>query len=147
MIEQEATVVAREGDHVWVEARRQSTCNGCAARSGCGTGALGGWLPGAVTRLRVPDPLGVRPGERVVIGVPEGAVLRGSLLVYLVPLLGLLGGALMGEQLGAFLSHTGDALALAGGAAGLLLGFVYARRAGSEGGHRGRTQPVLVRRC
>ncbi|WP_421621351.1 SoxR reducing system RseC family protein [Alkalilimnicola ehrlichii] len=147
MIEQQATVMARDGDHVWVEAHRQSTCSGCAAQSGCGTGALGRWLPGAVTRLRVADPLGVRPGEQVVIAVAEGAVLRGSVMVYLVPLLGLLGGALAGEQLSAWLSHTGDALALMGGVSGLLLGFALARRVGADRGHRHRMQPVLVRRC
>ncbi|RLK50308.1 RseC/MucC-like positive regulator of sigma(E) [Alkalispirillum mobile] len=144
MIEQEAMVLAREEGNAWVEVRRQSTCSGCAASAGCGTGALGRWLPGGTTRLRVVDPIGVQPGQRVLLAIPDGAVLRGSALLYLVPLLCLLVGALAGEQLSAGLGLNGDGLAILGGVLGLVAGFGAARRLGRR---NPVDQPRLVRRC
>src|SRR5690606_23890962 len=42
-----------------------------------------------------------RAGDEVVIGIEENAVVRGSVLVYLVPLLGLFAGALLAQSNGA----------------------------------------------
>lgn len=144
MIEQEGVVLSREGRTAWVEVRRQTTCNGCAVSAGCGTGVLGRWLPGGTTRLRVADPIGVEPGQRVLLAIPDGAVLRASALLYLVPLSGLLAGAIAGEQLTTGLGLTGDGLAMLGGAVGLVTGFGFVRHVARR---KPVDQPRLLRRC
>ena len=40
------------------------------------------------------------PGDTVTLEVPEGLLIKASFLIYLLPLLGFLAGALIGERLG-----------------------------------------------
>jgi len=40
MIEQQATIVEVDGDTVWLQAERESTCSNCQVKQGCGTGLL-----------------------------------------------------------------------------------------------------------
>lgn len=101
MIEEQAMVVGVEGDEAWVESSRRSSCGSCSAK-GCGTGALSQVLGGRVLRMRVSNPVAAKKGDQVVLGVSESALLKGSLAVYLVPLLALFVGGLLGELLAGY---------------------------------------------
>ncbi len=139
MIEQTATVVRTEGPLAWVEAERESSCGQCAARKGCGTAVLANVLGRRSARMRALNPVEARPGERVVIGLEEGALLRGALAVYLLPLLTLIGGAMLGAPYG-------DGAAVAGGLGGFLLGLAGVRRFSRRIARDPRYQPVILRR-
>ncbi|MFP6848698.1 MAG: SoxR reducing system RseC family protein [Pseudomonas sp.] len=100
MIEEQGRVVAVEAGAVWVETLRKSTCSSCSVKAGCGQGLLdqlgAGGRRGYVRAL---SDLHLSVGDAVVIGVREELLVRGSLLVYLLPLLGLFAGAIAAEQL------------------------------------------------
>jgi len=68
-------------------------CEGCSASSLCKPDG------GDRRELEVIDPLGVAVGDRVQVAVPGGAVLKASLLVYGLPLVFLLAGAVGGARL------------------------------------------------
>ena len=90
MIEERGHVLSVEDGAVWVETVRRSTCGSCSARAGCGQAMLQKLGSGARQGfVRVLSDSSHRVGDVVVIGVPENAVVRSSLLVYAVPLLGL----------------------------------------------------------
>ncbi len=139
MIEQTATVVRTEGPLAWVEAERQSTCGQCAARKGCGTAVLTEVLGRRAARMPALNPIEARPGEQVVIGLDESAMLRGAVAVYLLPLLTLLGGAILA-------SPGGDGLAILGGLGGFLIGLWGLRRFHRRIARNPRYQPVILRR-
>ena len=87
-----ARVVAVEHDAVWVEADRSAACGKCAARAGCGQGALSALLQSGKGRVRAKsgDTLAAAScevGDEVVIQVPESTLLGGTLLIYGAPLL------------------------------------------------------------
>jgi len=142
MIEQRATVVAEEGDAVWVETRRDSACGACARNQGCGAVMLAKAFGFASPRLRVPAGEGARLGDRVVIGIDERALVRGSFAAYLAPILFMLGFALLGE--GALPGS--DLLALPFGAAGLGAGLVWMRRYNRRAAADRRFQPVILQK-
>jgi len=104
MIEQNATVVQVLGDSVLISTQRQSGCNSCNVKGGCGTSLIGQLFPNRPRQqLLLPlDGLALRPkaGDRVLIGIDEGYLQKTTLLLYLVPLTGLLLGALFGAYLG-----------------------------------------------
>ena len=84
-------VVAIESDAVWVEADRSAACGKCAARAGCGQGALSAMLQSGRGRVRAvsSDKLKAEQcvlGEEVVIQVPESTLLSGTLMIYGLPL-------------------------------------------------------------
>lgn len=126
MIEAVATVRAVDGPRVLVEVERQSACGGCASGASCGTSALGKWLARGTSQLQVQTRVPVRAGEAVVIGLEEAALLRASLLLYLLPVLALIAGALGGAALGGA-GAAGDVLAVAGGGLGLAAGLLLSR--------------------
>lgn len=145
MIEQSAEVVALEQDYAWVETRRQSSCGSCAAK-GCGTGALAQVLGGRPLRLRVRNAASAAVGDRVVLGLEESALVRGSVALYLVPLLALLGGALLGEGWAASIGLVPDLSALLFGAGGFALGMAWTRAFGRRAARDSRYQAVMLRR-
>jgi sigma-E factor negative regulatory protein RseC len=123
LLEEPARVLSLAPGRALVEARRRSACGRCAARSGCGHGLLDSLASryAIAFELSVPEGLrdALRPGDTVVVGVPERAVLGAALRVYAPPLAGLLAGTLAG---GAFLGS--DGAAAVGAALGLLAGSV-----------------------
>src|SRR5690606_26683622 len=85
---------------VWVETLRRSTCSACSASAGCGQGLMDklgvGQRRGYVRAL---TDLQLAVGDGVVIGIREDLLVRSSLLVYLLPLLGLFAGAMLAQWL------------------------------------------------
>lgn len=124
MIETIAWVRAVEGNWIEIEAEPPAACNGCAAGASCGTAALVRWFARHPTRLRLYTPLTVAVGERVLVGLPEEVLPRAAARLYLVPVLGLIGGALLGQQLGS----SGDGGAVLGALLGMALALGVARR-------------------
>lgn len=100
MIEEQGRVVAVEVGAVWVETLRKSTCSSCSVSAGCGQGVLDRLgVSGRRGHVRALSDLSLSVGDAVVIGVREDLLVRGSLLVYLLPLIGLFAGALFGERM------------------------------------------------
>jgi sigma-E factor negative regulatory protein RseC len=126
MIEETAHVVGVEDGHAWVETERRSSCGSCSAK-GCGTGALSKILGTKVQRLKVRDPLGTEVGDTVILGIEEGVLLHGSLMVYIVPLLLMLAGGLLGEALAPQWGTQPEGLSLIFGLLGLGGGFLWLR--------------------
>ena len=127
MLTETGRVVAVEADGVWVETIRQSTCGACAARRGCGHGLLNRYAEGRRGYIRVLPgptlaPADCRVDDQVMISLPEAVILRGSFIVYLLPLLALLAGAATGASV-----FASDAGALIGAAAGLAAGMGLVR--------------------
>lgn len=96
----EPAIVLRRVDHrVEVELMRTSACSGCEVSQGCGTGALGRLLGRRRRPLLVESDRELAPGDRVQLGFPEAALVRVSLLVYGLPLLGMLLAGLLAHTL------------------------------------------------
>lgn len=117
MSECEGRVARLEGDFAVVEVTSSpAACVKCGDNSSCGKAGTG------PRQYSVPNTAGVRVGDRVVVAVPEGAVLKAAVLSYLLPLAFVLAGAAAGTAWG------GDGLPAVGGAVcGLLAGLAALR--------------------
>ncbi|SDF98475.1 SoxR reducing system RseC family protein [Alloyangia pacifica] len=83
-LRQRLRVTAVSKGRISLEGARAAACSGCAARSGCGVGALAE-LAGGRLRLTMPRPEGVMPGDEVIVVLPAAAFLGAAGLAYLLP--------------------------------------------------------------
>ena len=86
MIEQQATIVEVDGDTVWLQAERESTCSNCQVKQGCGTGLLSKHVGKKFSKISVHKTTDVALGQVVTLVIPEQALLQGAALMYLLPL-------------------------------------------------------------
>jgi sigma-E factor negative regulatory protein RseC len=145
MLETEGVVVKLGADGAYVETARASSCGTCSSQKSCGTSSLGHLLGGQAKPFRVLNPIGAAVGERVVIGLEESALLRSSLLSYVLPLTLLMAGALLGSQL-APAGAAKDLYSVAGAGIGLVLGFTALKWVAGRPGGQQQFQPVILRR-
>ena len=126
---------------------RRSSCSSCAVNTGCGSAALAKVLGQRRSRVRALSGIPLSVGDRVVIGVREQAVVRGSLAVYAVPVAMLLVGALIGE-LGArqFLWQNAEIASMVLGIAGLAGGLWWLSAFSRRIRHSPDYQPLVLRR-
>ncbi|PIE83022.1 MAG: Fis family transcriptional regulator [Candidatus Contendobacter odensis] len=142
MIEESAVVVAVDGNFAWVDTRRQTICGHCKARAGCGTSVLAEFWNDTQTRVRAVATIPVKPGDSVIVGLEDGALLRGALLVYLLPLVLLLAGGLLGKWV---FAGAGDEPLILTGILGLVLGLWVVRILSRRIQSHARFQPVILR--
>lgn len=143
LVEQRARVIAVAPGLAWLETSRAGACGGCSSTSACAVRVLGSLAgSGAATApILVTDHLGLRIGDRVVVGIPDGTLIRASALAYLLPPALLVLAASGAGALG--LGDLGSALVgLIGLALGLTLTWLLTGGAAARGSYR----PVLVRR-
>ena len=127
MIEEEGVVAETADGRALVETQRSGSCQQCAARGACAH--LGG---GREARVWVEDPIGVQPGDRVVLAVAEATVVRASLLIYLLPVVALFAGALLGNHLAPSFGVSPDLGAAGLGIVAMALAFLVARSLGGK---------------
>ncbi len=117
MLETQGRVIAIEAGFAWVESVRQGGCGSCASKGSCGSQLLGEALTPsassqAANHVLAQDPLGVRVGDTVLLGIEEKGALRAAFLMYGLPLSGLMSGLLLAQP-------WGDLWAIAAGVTGL----------------------------
>jgi sigma-E factor negative regulatory protein RseC len=143
MMEEEAVVTAVDGAKVWVEKPRKNACSSCAEK--CVSGVTSGLFGQSPIRFCVSSSEALMPGDRVVVGLPEGAVVQGSFGIYLVPLLVLFCGALSGKFLaelsGVLSSDAGSAIGGSGALILCLLAFKW-----SNAFDKSAFRPVFLRK-
>ena len=135
-----------QGEFAWIESERTTTCGSCAVRKGCGTSAIAKVLGQRRVRLRVLNRINASVGDDVVIGIAESGLVRGSLAVYAVPLIGLFAGALAGQLLGRQVFDTqSDLLAIFGAISGFVAALIWLKRFSRHTEKDAAYQPVVLR--
>lgn len=139
MITENGTVIALKDGRVWVQTIRQSACESCSARSGCGQRVLASATGGRANQVLVENTVRANVGDEVTLGIDEQALLGASLIVYALPLLLMVLASIAGHRL----SDGADSWAILGAMLGLAAGFILGRRLQARQG--GRYEPRLLR--
>ena len=142
VLETRAIIVQTEGQFAQVQVSQADGCEQCNGK-GCGTGKLSQLFCSKPRQFQVDNPINASIGDQVIISVAEGAVLRGIGLVYLLPLILLLMGAVIGNSL-AEQAEQRDSYSAVGALLGLVAGFVIAKWISSRQ-VKNRSQPYIAR--
>ena len=136
MIDAAGTITALDGAYAIVR-MDEAGCGRCHEEGGCGGNNLGKMLCASPRRFQVLNPGNSAVGDRVTIVVAEGAVRRSALLVYVLPLLALLVGALGGSAL------AGEIGAIVGAVGGLLGAWLILRYVQAHGSPDRHSRPYI----
>jgi len=142
VIEEIVKILGIENDYLWVEGIQRSACHTCSAQQGCGQSLLAK-LTAQPVRLKIPlegrDAGSFTIGQDVTIGIAEHVMVRGSLLIYLLPLLLLLLGIWAGDR-----AFNNELAAIACGLLALLGGGFLAGKLSNVSAHRSKLQAHLL---
>ncbi|MCH7881112.1 MAG: SoxR reducing system RseC family protein [Proteobacteria bacterium] len=117
MIRETATVTRLEGSQAVIDIQRQSVCDHCELNNGCGTGAIGRLLGHRSKSFKITNEKDLKPGDQVILGIQEKAYLNASLVIYGLPLMGLISGGLLSQ----WVFGESDVKAFVGAAVGMTL--------------------------
>jgi sigma-E factor negative regulatory protein RseC len=148
MIEMQARIVDLAPGSALVEPMSNASCSSCASSAGtpsagCGADKIGQIFTLKQKRYRVIDPLHSRLGDEVIIGIEEGAVLRGSVAVYILPLLLVFTGALVAPSVAPHLNP--DFAAISGAAIGFIIGVIWLLAFNQRVTDNPHYQPIILR--
>ena len=133
MLEQTVEVIKTAPDGIWVRAVEPSGCGTCGGQ-GCSSRRIAELFQRKPRLFLVDCDLSLAPGDRAVVGIADGSVLKIALRAYGMPLGLMLAGALLAQAV-----QPGDGPALIGMLLGGMVGWLAAR-----GGRTAR--PVVLRR-
>jgi len=147
MIEERARIISCSDDYAVVETQRKTSCGACSMNKACGTGVLAKVFKDKVAQLKVKNTIQAKVGEEVIVGVEESAMLRGSFLVYMLPLLMLILFALLGEEIARqlLIGHV-ELVSISFALLGLFVALWWVRRHTSNNAGQNRYQAVILRR-
>lgn len=97
MIEETALVLEVRDQQALLQTQRKSACQSCSVKSGCGTSTLSKVVGKRSSQFIVDNTLDVHAGDQVVVAIDENALVQGSLLIYLLPLLFMLAAGIFAE--------------------------------------------------
>ena len=141
MPKEEGTVIEIVPEGALVRIKKTDACHGCPSAGLCHMGSSG------ERQVLARNPCGARKGERVEIEIKDGLLLKASFIIYMLPLFGLLIGALFGRWIISifalpFNENTGAVL---GGLTCLLVVFILIKMITRRSCYMEKYQPTITK--
>lgn len=95
MLEEEGTVIGIEEGYAIIQTERGSSCDGCKAKSSCHSM---GDTEGSIMEMRAINDMGAKVGDRVKVAIDSVIFLKSSFLIYVLPLIVMISGGVIGES-------------------------------------------------
>lgn len=146
MIEEQTEVVEVLGGQLVLQARTESACGSCAVSKGCGTSVLSKVVGKKFTRFQVDNNVNAVVGDTVVIGIHEDALLKGSLVMYILPIISMLSFAVFFDLVLPLLLQSRDLIIAGSSIAGLILGFLLSKWYFQRHSSKQHFSPVVLRK-
>ena len=123
-----------------LEIERKTACGLCGKTRGCGNSIWGKLFAHQSTAFTALNRINAKVGDSVVVGINERALLKSALLLYIVPLVTMMIGAILMNE---FLQN--NAAAMLGALVGLVFGFIWVKCHTTASPYFLEQQPVILR--
>lgn len=140
MIREWVTVVSWRNGVATLLSEAKTSCSRCSARHGCGSAMLNKLAMKNAHIIQIASDKPLQTGQRIELGIKESSLLGSALLVYMMPILGLL----LFSGLFQNLYHS-DLAAAAGAMLGGTGGFVVTKGFSTLIGRQKSFQPVILK--
>jgi sigma-E factor negative regulatory protein RseC len=139
-LERETNDTASNDSTAILEIERKSACGLCGQTRGCGNSIWGKLFAHQSTAFKAQNRINAKVGDSVIVGINEKALLKSALLLYILPLVTMLIGAILASQI-----HDTNGSAMIGAAAGLVLGLLWVKGHTLSSSYFRLQQPVILR--
>ena len=138
MIEETGVVIWTEGITARVKVQKRGACDGCAATGTCETSDDG-------MEIKALNPIQARPGQTVRVSIKPQSYLKGTMMIYGLPMTALIAGAIIGKNIGEkyFSGLDSDMIAAIVGFAMLVITFLFAKNWSRKAETMTEYQPVI----
>lgn len=144
MIEERAVILSLDNklnnSTATLEIERKTACGLCGQTRGCGNSIWGKLFAHKSSAFKAQNNINAKVGDSVIVGINEAALVKSALLLYIVPLVTMLIGAILMTQI-----HDTNGYAMLGAAIGLVLGFVWVKGHTMSSSYFSVQQPVILR--
>ena len=137
---EEGVVVKADARTAWIKTMKTGACSDCSAKGSCHT--LGG---GKEMEVQAINDAGAVIGDRVVIGFETSSLLKASFLIYIFPVLGLIIGAAVGQELAPMIGLNCAAASPLAGLLFFFLAFLIIRQKGNQLAKQNQYRPKVIR--
>ncbi len=141
MLKEEGIVIEIVPEGAVVCVRKTDACHGCPSAGLCHMGGSG------ERHVLARNPFGASKGQKVEIEIKDGLLLKASFIIYMLPLFGLLMGALLGRWIiNVFgLPFNEDTGAVIGGLTCLLVVFILIKIITRDSYYMKKYQPTIIK--
>jgi sigma-E factor negative regulatory protein RseC len=123
-----------------IEIVRKTACGLCGQTRGCGNSLWGKLFGHKTTNFTAQNGIGAKVGDHVIVGIEESVIIKSALVLYIVPLVGMLLGAWLGKSI-----YATDGATMLAGVLGLLVGFVWVKGHAQGSAYYRQNQPRILR--
>ena len=141
MITENGIVTQTDQTSAWIKTIRSGACEGCSSKDSCGENHNTKEII-----VTVKNTLGVETGDQVVIGIQTTPMMILSFLLYVFPILLLILGAVIGDNLAQILNLNKSFSAMIFGFSFFGLSFLVIRKKQSSLTQKDEFKPFLVRK-
>ncbi|PFG55312.1 RseC/MucC-like positive regulator of sigma(E) [Vibrio sp. ES.051] len=141
------TDVHRHGKQYEIDlsCEQQTSCSSCSSQKNCGTGLVTKAIGNKSLSWQLRTEKSVKIGQVVEIGFPEASLIKSAMAVYLLPLLGLIVGAMFGHFLFEPLTTGGEGIIIVTSILFAVGGMWIAKRVSAPLEDESKRQVTLVR--
>ncbi len=93
MATEQGIIIKTTGPHAWVRTERSNSCKGCSSRESCNSVGTGNEM-----EVEAINEAGAKAGDRVLISLETASLVKVLFVIYIVPILAMLAGALIGQK-------------------------------------------------
>lgn len=139
---EEGHVVKTADKTAWIQTVRSASCEGCQSRHACHTMG-GGGNEAAVEAINT---VGAREGDQVIIEFSTASLMKGTFLIYMLPIICLMIGAAIGVRLTPLFNGLNESTlpALVGFGA-FILAILFVVSVGNRLGKKDAYKPKIIR--
>lgn len=140
MATEQGVVIRTESKTAWVKTARSSGCDGCSARGSCHASSSSSEM-----EVKALNEIGAKTGDRIVLSIATGSMLKVTFLLYLFPILLLILGAVVGQGLASHFDLNPSALAAILGLSFFSTAFLLVKAAGNKLAQKNAYQPKITK--
>lgn len=140
----EQGIVIKLGSHgektAWVKTTRSSACESCSSRDSCNAG-----IDGKDQEVEAINMADARVGDRIQLSIKTSSILKAMFLLYLFPILCMLGGGMFGNWMAERLTANPSVVAAVSALICFGASLVVVRAGGQRLGGKEAYQPKIIR--